>query len=320
MQEQQRYDRLVNLTKRQLEEQTRESGLACTIDGRAKEVSSLLKKILKKDAEAPGKASVDQLYDRVRDKAGARVSVFYRDQIPAVEAILERTFNVVEIDNKADSLKAHELGYLAVHYQVEADRALAGDDNVDLVGLECEVQVRSYAQSLWADVSHKLSYKPSQTSSDGVQRMIFRLAAMLELFDEEALRARDKQLAEPGFEEAALLNELERHYYRFTGRPFDREFSLLILDYLRPLWEGNGTTRTAALLEAFVQSEGPKLAEIYEQYRHDARHLLITQPESLLIFAELQRDKFALESLWEDNLPLNLLEPLAAAWGTSIGA
>ncbi len=294
-------------------------GIKCSIDGRAKEVSSLLKKILRKDAKSPGKASVAEIYDQVRDKAGARVTVSYRSQVTQVEEMMARGFTVLHVDHKAESLKAHELGYLAVHYQIEADERLLGEENVDLRGLECEVQIHSNAQSLWAATSHELSYKPSQSPSDGVQRMIFRLAALLEVFDDEVQRAHDALLAQPGFEEASLLNDLERHFYRFTGKPFDRELSLVILEYLRPLWEENGTTRFTAALDAFVETQEPKLEEIYDQYRNDDRHLLMSQPESLLIFSELERDKFALEGVWANVLPITLLEPLADAWGTSLG-
>lgn len=311
-----RYEALAERVKEIVRSDAVAAGIRCLVDHRVKTVASLLKKAVRKDREG----SVDStlpVYGQIRDKAGVRVVVTYYDDVPRVDEMLQRLFPGVEGDNKARELDHAEVGYLGVHYEVTLPAESIGPSEVGLRGLECEIQVHTQAQSAWAKVAHELSYKPSQRPEEAILRMIYRLAALMEIFDDQAQRARSAVHGQQGFPEAAVLDRLEEHFYRFTGRDFDRLLSLEIVKSLMPLIE-NREQAFGPALDAFVERHGTKIEEVFESYADDDRNLLLFQPESLLVFEHLEEDPFRLADVWMRSLPMDLLEPLAAVWGKPV--
>ena len=72
-------------------------------------------------------------------------------------------------------------------------------------------------------------------------------------------------------------------------------------------------------MEEFVSCNREKLTELYERYRgDDLANPLIWQPETLLVFLQLEVDAFKLREAWEEEFPIELLTSLANAWGTPI--
>jgi len=72
------------------------------------------------------------------------------------------------------------------------------------------------------------------------------------------------------------------------------------------------------LLDDFVEHNREKLEEIFRDYAEDERcNPLLFQPETLLVFERLDKDPFRLKEVWARALPLELLESLAAIWGTA---
>jgi hypothetical protein len=58
---------------------------------------------------------------------------------------------------------------------------------------------------------------------------------------------------------------------------------------------------------------------MYARDEDDSRsNPLIGQPEGILVFALLEADPFALKDLWQQSLPIDLLDDLAAVWGTPL--
>ena len=118
--------------------------------------------------------------------------------------------------------------------------------------------------------------------------------------------------------EAALLDHLEEHFYRLTGREFDRQLSLEILHDLRPLLENEQGKPFLVEFDEFIGRHRDKIEGIFERYAEDDRNLLLFQPESLLVFDLLERDPFKLEEVWKRSLPMDLLEQLTTVWGRPI--
>lgn len=60
--------------------------------------------------------------------------------------------------------------------------------------------------------------------------------ALLEMFDGEVARGRERILDLPGYEEARMLEALERHYYTLAAHPTDTELSRRVVGTLVPLF------------------------------------------------------------------------------------
>jgi hypothetical protein len=243
--------------------------------------------------------------------------VTFVDDVPVVEEVIRARFAVERYENKTLGLDYHELGYLGVHFDVslhDGDVARA-----EWRGLIAEVQIHTRAQNCWADVSHRLLYKPARDTPIEIKRRIYRLMALIELFDETVQDARKAIEMLPGAPEAGVLAEIEQHFYQFVARPYDRELSLDIIPVLEGLYDARERKEFGELIRSFVARNRQKLDELFEAYRDDDRcNPLIFQPEALMVFERLERDAFRLRDAWAASFPLPLLENLAMIWGRAL--
>ena len=301
------YDQLAQRVRNVTAEEAKRRGIQCTVVARAKEMSSLLKKALRKSYASP--------YEQIGDKAGARITLTYPDSVGDAERLVRETFDVQKYEDKSLELGATGLGYLGIHFDVTLPDALAAPNEELFRGKSCEVQLHTGAQSLWAGVAHQLTYKADQDPPPAILRAIYRLIALVEIFDAEVARSRRELLALSGFQEARILDELERHFYQLTARSFDRELSIDVISKLLPTLSQQEIDGFNDLLSRFVQSNREKLSEIFANYQEDTRHLLLSQPESLLIFERLVADSFVLRENWQTQMPIELLDGLVDVWG-----
>ena len=300
------YEELASVVAERIESLTIMNGIRCDVHWRAKEISSFLKKVLKRKYSDP--------YMEIRDKAGVRVIAHYPWDIARIEELVQETFTICHHEDKRVGVSFQTLDYRGTHFEVKYDGG-----PVESCDLLCEIQVLTKAESLWADTAHYLSYKPAQPPSELVQRGIYRLIALVELFDSEVKRAYDALCSDDGYEEARLLHVLEQHYLKFTAKQGDRELSLELLSLLTKVVNSKVVEQFEASMEDFVSSNREKLTELYERYQgDDLANPLIWQPETLLVFLQLETDAFRLKDVWQEELPVELLMSLADAWGTPI--
>ena len=74
------------------------------------------------------------------------------------------------------------------------------------------------------------------------------------------------------------------------------------------------------MLCSFVERKHETLTTVFRDYADDdRRNPLLFQPESIVIFMCLERDRFNLKRIWEEFLPIELLQGLAEVWGVDIG-
>jgi ppGpp synthetase/RelA/SpoT-type nucleotidyltranferase len=274
-------------------------------------MDSLLKKALKKGYEDP--------YRDIQDKAGVRVVSKYLTHVPALEEIIREHFIECGYENKALGLNYDQLGYPGIHFEVKL-RPEEKEVSPELADKVCEIQLLTESQAHWADVSHDLVYKPSQDPPDPIKRRIYLQIALLEMFDEQVAQARAEALGLPGFQEAAMLEELEKQFYRFTAETYDHELSLLILGALKPLFSEAELNRFEALVREFVNSREGDFDHLYRvQAENSNRSPLLFQPETMAIFMCLERNYSSLREAWETILPLDELLVLADVWAVDIG-
>ena len=297
------YEQLLRWAQRRIQKATREIGFPCEISGRAKEIDSFLKKCVTKGYGDPMTEMVD--------KAGVRVVLGWPGGRDSVEQVVTALFKVAKTD---DHWTADEqiFGYAAVHYDVELTSG-------PYKGMNFEIQVHSPGQHLWAAATHKLSYKGATSPDPRLKRRIHRLAALLEIFDQDIESVRAMILSDPAYKGAYALSVLARHYYRLTGRPYDDALSVFVLDALGALIPDAATDRFANEMETWITANDSRLKSIFNQYKEDYRHLLLFQPESLFLFKQLSEDRFKLEAEWvAKGLSEELLVPLGSIWGVQV--
>jgi ppGpp synthetase/RelA/SpoT-type nucleotidyltranferase len=201
------YARLLGRVMTTLQQKIRSEGIFVHVSGRTKGMSNLLKKLLKKGYG----------YERITDKAAARVSVRFRHEVEPVLAAVERSFEVLSKEDKAELLGHNTVGYSGVHYDVRLKRQSTSPDDADIQDLQCEIQVHTLCQSLWAEMDHELSYKPAQPIPEDLRRQIYLLNALLEIGDRNFNAIHIEIANLPGAYAMGLFQNLERHFYRFTG-------------------------------------------------------------------------------------------------------
>ena len=276
------------------------------ISGRVKETHSFLRKALKKQYANP--------LEDMHDKMGVRVELLYAEDVTAVCDRIRAehaAFTVVKEDVKRHS--PNQLGYLGTHFDVlPYNRPATISESIGV----CEVQVRTLAQGAWAMASHDLLYKIPVVVPEVVERRINRLMALLELFDEEVTRARMAVLAQPEYPAARVIDALEGNLVRFATPAVDVELTQQIVELLISEMPPEEVQLLPERIKSWIAENADKLSEIYDRYREDTRHLLLLQPEALLVFHELDTGgRFRLQEVWERRLPISLLEDLATVWG-----
>jgi ppGpp synthetase/RelA/SpoT-type nucleotidyltranferase len=302
------YKRLTARVHSMLDQETRSRGIVCELDARAKELASALKTVLLK-----GYGSLDQM----PDLAAVRCKVHRYEQRDAIRSVIEDLFVVLNEEDKGLDLPATELGYLGIHFDVRL--RTTGEDEADLGGRVCEIQLHTAAQNLWSVLAHPTVYKPAFDPPKAIKRRIFRLAAVVELFDSEAQSAWEEIRMTPGYQEAAMLDVVESEFYRLTTRAFDRELSLKVLDDLKSAYEESELEQFKTMMRQFVDQNEVRLTETMDRYQGDEdAGLLIFQPEGLSIFERLSRDRHRLVDSWPPFLPDKLLQDMGDIWGVAI--
>lgn len=299
------YLRLACVVKKLIEATARDNGLKCSVEFRAKEVQSLITKALAKQYANP--------YEQIGDKAGVRAVAHFPWEREALDDIVSSSFCVLERDNKR-VIEPDRFGYRATHFQVKHPGAPQ-----EIKDLECEIQVMTKAESLWADTTHDLSYKSSEPLPPRIKRIYHRLVSLTELFDLEVERAYREMEAMPRSSLEQLLNTLLVHHRRFVGQEYNVELSEMVLDFLLIHVIPDAIDSVHPAINDFVSRNGDKIQELLDRYQgNDHANPLIWQPELFVTLYLLETDRFVLQEWWPQILPENLLLSLADDWGVRI--
>jgi GTP pyrophosphokinase len=145
------------------------------IEDRIKTLESVL-------AKAEGKALSDPLRELI-DIVGVRVVVLFRSDLPALDEIIRRSFNVITVDDKLTS--GDGLGYASVHYECQMRSEYSGPRYRRIGGITFEVQVRTICMHAWAVISHYLDYKGEWDVPDHLKRALNALSGLFYVADNE---------------------------------------------------------------------------------------------------------------------------------------
>ncbi len=301
-----RYEAYGAHLKPRIERLLQELGLHGTVECRSKELTSLIGKLILKP---------DKTYDSLTDKLGLRVILHFRPLCNLVLDSLKQSFNCQNIENKAAVLGNDRVGYLGIHLDLTL---LPGDPYAqEFEGLSAEVQVRTLAEHLWADISHQLSYKVYANQDPDFARRIMITSGALELVDREFARLHEELTSRSEYQESVVLNALERQFFRVVAHAYNRELSLEVIHTLMPLY--SEAQLGAAHFRTWFEENETLVRTVYaktdEQF---ARSPFLYQPEAFMILDLLQHNRFRLRDAWNRRFPEKELERFANYWGRTL--
>ncbi len=132
-----------------------------------------------------------QKLDDLTDLVGARVILYFSDDVDKIGKLVEQEFDIdweLSSDKRA-LLDPDTFGYLSLHYICSLPKNSGYRD--ELCNIRFEIQIRSILQHAWAQINHDMGYKSQFGVPRTVVREFARLSGLLELADEEFIRARD---------------------------------------------------------------------------------------------------------------------------------
>lgn len=298
-----------NVMKARLEATLKPGGFWYEVSARAKDIDSLVKKLIKK---------TNHSYETLPDKVGARVIVRFRSNIQPCLDLIRKAVVCAKEDPKDPG--EDRVGYQSVH--LDGIRLLPSDPDIVRFPHDkfwVELQVRTLAQHLWSEMSHDTVYKNDETVSalpKDIKRRVNLMAGQIEVADREFDRLNGELPSEANVQ---MLKALEHHYYTLSSQSPDVELSLQVLDLLLPLYH-ESVTGIAERIETFVSKNRAFLEELYSQFNDvdiEKKTAFVSQPELLMIYERLVNDSTAMRKAWNAVYPEKELERIANQFGLS---
>lgn len=142
---------------------------------RAKGVDRFMAKAAK--AFEDGGAKYEHPFEQIQDLVGARIVVFYKQDVDVVSAIVERYFRRIECKDLIPESEA-EFGYVGKHFILAVPQDVVDDDvDRDKTPQFFELQVKTLFQHAWSEANHDLAYKPGESLSPLQKRQVAFTAA-----------------------------------------------------------------------------------------------------------------------------------------------
>ncbi|MDO4760139.1 MAG: hypothetical protein Q4A33_02450 [Candidatus Saccharibacteria bacterium] len=126
------------------------------IKARIKELESLKEKCHRKDVQ------VEDIPERIRDIAGARIICLYLDLVPVIVAKIRQMDGISVALVKDYNTKPKDNGYRGYHLECRISTQTYDPETLETISdiIPVEIQVRTQHQHDWAELEHKLRYKP----------------------------------------------------------------------------------------------------------------------------------------------------------------
>jgi ppGpp synthetase/RelA/SpoT-type nucleotidyltranferase len=295
--------------ERVLREVLRQTRIPGKVEARTKTTGSVIGKVYRKPTEYTS-------LSRFKDLAGARVLVPFAADVEPIALEIHNHPDMVVAFDEVKKRKPTEIKYQARHLDLVLDpgsfglQVPAGFDDREIF---CEVQIQTFAQSLWANVSHLVTYKRDPLPEE-VHARVNRLVVLCEVFDDEV--AASRSLAEESIDTVArTAEELQRSFFGITGEVHDPDQAVSLVARLLPALHTEEQVNYPSILELFISDYGQRLTLLLTD-RPEARGLpWLLRPEVLLIFERITNAPSSLRAAWAQEFPIADLDALEAAWG-----
>lgn len=152
--------------------------IPCTVSHRLKTFRSTIEKITRKTEKDVEDIDIDDILENVRDIAGIRICVLFKRHIADLEAAIRKIPGMTIIKRKDYISEPKPNGYSSLHLIVQVE--IYTDDGTELVPVE--VQLRTKAQDLWAELEHYL-YKNKGTFPEEFRNLFKQIAKWIDGID-----------------------------------------------------------------------------------------------------------------------------------------
>lgn len=145
------------------------------ISARAKDPLRFVAKAIK--AKDDGGAKYQHPFEQIQDLVGARVVVFYKQDVEIVTEAIHRYYRSIEQRDLIPERES-EFGYFGKHFILALPEELF-DDDADRARspLFFELQVKTLFQHAWSEAEHDIGYKPNVELTKLQKRLIALTAA-----------------------------------------------------------------------------------------------------------------------------------------------
>jgi ppGpp synthetase/RelA/SpoT-type nucleotidyltranferase len=304
------FDEYGAMLAERLRETCRHAGILVEVANRTKAIDQVLRKLIRRP---------EYSYDTLPDLVGVRAVLRFRYEIPRVISLANDMFQCSEPDDKSVRLAEEGVGYLSVHVDATLRERDGNAATFPPGRFRAEIQVRTLAQHLWAEMAHDTFYKTDEvTFSDELKRRINLMSGLLEIADNEFQRL-DREVAEvPDISDVRLLKALEAEYYRFTAMRGDPDLSLDVIKLLRPLYSEERHS-IPVMIHEFVNDRIETIQHVFDQQTKIPidRSAFFFQPEVLMLYERLEHDPLSVRVAWQNAFPDTELERVAHAFGIS---
>ncbi len=124
-----------------------------------------------------GGAKYGHPFEQIQDLVGARIIVFYKQDVDVINETILRYYTPIEVRELIPE-RENEFGYFGKHFILAVPEDLF-DDNSDRKRSPAffELQVKTLFQHAWSEAGHDLAYKPSAELTRLQKRMVALTAA-----------------------------------------------------------------------------------------------------------------------------------------------
>lgn len=133
----------------------------------------------------------------IHDLIGFRIVCLTETIVFEIAELIPKLLNIVDTKDTKIRLGEDQFGYTSFHLigeiTAEDSGKIRNTPEEDFQGLKYEIQVRTFAQHIFADLSHKYSYKSGKYIPSNIKRPLYRIAALSETIDEEIKRFQDER-------------------------------------------------------------------------------------------------------------------------------
>jgi putative GTP pyrophosphokinase len=297
------YEELMKHIKKILKDEMLRHGFAVEIEARVKDDFSLFKKLNLKRNER-GSYS----YDEMSDKMGVRIICRFKEEISEISKIIDSLYDG-PVENFYENMKFNEQGYKGIH----KDATLKNDDPCfeKFKNLRFEIQIRTLCDNVWAVIYHDIGYKPEIMASNQIKRNLHCLAGSLEVADICFSEVNNSITQSKDLTSEFILNYLTRPFYRFFRTSYDIDYSIGNIDFLKTFLITNSVDSFKTEIDEFIEEHGKTIEQIGRERRNELSNPLITQPEVILIFYLIKKDKHTLLARWEEHFCITYLDELS---------
>ena len=130
------------------------------ITARAKDIDKFLAKANKKNDR--GMLKYRRPLVKIQDQVGARVIVFYKEDLLEAEKRVLDVYNEIQKDHRTPEF-VNQFGYEGIHFIVHIPPEIRPLRDELKIGIDFfELQLRTLYQHAWSEASHDIAYKPEQ--------------------------------------------------------------------------------------------------------------------------------------------------------------